>query len=622
MRKQNSEFKTAFTSEAGEKLKNTDSFGFVELDKYACYVIADGIDDSLDAMSAKLAVDTIISTFLEAPSIRPRTLRRCLNQANRALLQARSKLQLKVSVTVVVTDYVKMRYAQACNTRLRLYRDGFPRLSSQDNSLSRDLVAQHQLESDKLSQHEERHNLYCYLGQERGFSPYISKKIKLSNADALALYTRGVWEHVDDGELADAFADASDDPQPTVDSVEDLLLSGQPKNLEKYTFAAIFFNKVFIDPNFKRKIKKIITITLVVLIITVIVTVILLILRDRRLKNIAAMERSFYDTIEYTQNDNYIRARESCEKTLELAEKVRDREIQDDASNYLKLIESVIAGDDKLSAESYSEAQRDYRNAQIRSRYADNLGMDYIRDRLEQTGSYMAVYDLIALGDTLALNLQYDKAEAQYLAAKALSGQLYFDRGRDDAMSALTKLYEDQKAEQEQQNADNQQAAQDQSAAAGVLSEGDAAFAQGDYESAQVFYTTALQKYIELEDQAQIDALALKLAAAQKKLIEQQELETEAAEYMRQGEAAYSDKNYVQAKKYYLLAKDVYASMKNDSKVSEVTRRLELVEMGISEEEKAAKETADTKEQVRGEQEEGTDTLPDSSGPNELVAVG
>ena len=91
---------------------------------------------------------------------------------------------------------------------------------------------------------------------------------------------------------------------------------------------------------------------------------------------------------------------------------------------------------------------------------------------------------------------------------------------------------------------------------------------------------------------------------------------------MRQGEAAYSDKNYVQAKKYYLLAKDVYASMKNDSKVSEVTRRLELVEMGISEEEKAAKGTADTKEQVRGEQEEGTDTLSDSSGLNELVAVG
>lgn len=42
MRKQNSEFLTAFTSEASRKIKNTDFFGFVELDKFACYVIADG----------------------------------------------------------------------------------------------------------------------------------------------------------------------------------------------------------------------------------------------------------------------------------------------------------------------------------------------------------------------------------------------------------------------------------------------------------------------------------------------------------------------------------------------------------------------------------------------------
>ena len=62
---------------------------------------------------------------------------------------------------------------------------------------------------------------------------------------------------------------------------------------------------------------------------------------------------------------------------------------------------------------------------------------------------------------------------------------------------------------------------------------------------------------------------------------------------MRQAESQYADKNYVQAKKYYLLAKDVYAELENDSKVSEVTRKLELIEMGISEEEQAAGESAE-----------------------------
>ena len=43
MRKYNSSIKTAFLSEAGSQLSNNDYFGFVELDNYACYVIADGI---------------------------------------------------------------------------------------------------------------------------------------------------------------------------------------------------------------------------------------------------------------------------------------------------------------------------------------------------------------------------------------------------------------------------------------------------------------------------------------------------------------------------------------------------------------------------------------------------
>ena len=68
----------------------------------------------------------------------------------------------------------------------------------------------------------------------------------------------------------------------------------------------------------------------------------------------------------------------------------------------MKLIESVIAGDDALTGGEYSDAQRNFLNARNRTRYADNLGLDYIDDRLEQTSQYMSVYELISLGDTLA----------------------------------------------------------------------------------------------------------------------------------------------------------------------------------------------------------------------------
>ena len=603
MRKQNSEFLTAFISEASRKIKNTDFFGFVELDKFACYVIADGIDDDVDAISAKLAVDTVVSSFMESPSMSKRAVRRYLRAANRALLTARSKMKLKASVTVLVTNYVKLRYGQAGNTRFRLYRDGFLRMQSRDSSLSMDLVQAEKLEQDKLAQHEERHNLFCYLGQEKGFSPYISKKFKLANADAAALYTRGIWENVDEGELKDVFAEASDEPQPIVDSVEEMLLSRQPEGLEKYTFATIFFNKTFIDPNRKRKIKKILMIAIPILLVLAILTVILLVRYNNRKKDIAAMEQSFYDAIEYIQADNYPRAKTECQNALDLANKLKDKEIQTDASNYMKLIESVIAGDTDLNDGEYRDAQRNYLNAQNRSRYADNLGLDYIQDRLEQTGQYITVYDLIALGDTLVTNLQYDKAEEQYSAAQLLAGSIYFTEGRDSAIAALERLYESMKQDQADNAAAQQQASEAQSAAAGVLSEGDAAFAKGDYTSALTYYTTSLQKYTELEDEVQVAALLLKIAATEEKLAAQQELAAEAEEYMSLAEAAYVEKNYVQAKKYYLLAKDVYSSMQNDDKVAEVSRKMELVEMGISAEEEAARKAAE-EEQKRLEQEQ------------------
>ena len=140
MRKQNSEFLTAFTSEASHDIKNTDYFGYVELDDYACYVIADGIDDQLEALGARLAVTAATSAFLEAPSMSRRTVKRCLKAANRAMLEAKSKTKLKASVVIVLTNYVKLRYGQAGNIRLRLYRNGFLCHGTTDQSLTLDMV--------------------------------------------------------------------------------------------------------------------------------------------------------------------------------------------------------------------------------------------------------------------------------------------------------------------------------------------------------------------------------------------------------------------------------------------------------------------------------------------------
>ncbi len=579
MRKQNSEFLTAFTSEASNDIKNTDYFGFVELDDYACYVIADGIDDQLEALSARLAVSAATATFLEEPSMSKRTVNKCLKAANKALLEAKSKTKLKASIIIVLTNYVKLRYGQAGNIRLRLYRNGFLKYGTTDQSLTMDMVKEEKVSQDKVAEHIERNNLYAYLGQEKDFYPYISKKIKLTNSDAIALYTRGVWEHVDEGELKDVFAEASNEPQETVDSIEDMLLSRQPEDLQKYTLAVIFANKLFVDPNKKRKIRRIIMIVVPVIIILGVLTVMLVIRHNKREEKREQMQLGYADTIEYIQMNNYVKAQEQCEESRKLAEELKDRKIQEELGDYLKLIEAVLDAEELLDKEQFTDAQEAFKEAANRARYVDNLGLDYINKRLELTADYISIYDLIYLGDNLAMNLQYDKAEDKYLEAKALSVKIYFDEGRTAALDALEKLYENQKTALEEENEERKAQLAQEEAGTNYIAQGDAAFAVGDYESAKVYYTSALQKYEQLGDETQQTAISDKLDITEGKIEEKSKLAAEAEKYMTQASAAMDAGDYNSARKYYLLAKDVYASLKDDDKLDEISRKIEMLDM-------------------------------------------
>ena len=582
MRKQNSEFKTAFASEADHDLKNTDYFGFVELDDFACYVVADGIDDQTDAVGAKIAVAAAVSAFMESPSMGKRAMRRCLKAANKALIREKSKLRLKASVIIVLTNYVSLRYGQAGNVRFRLYRDGFLKNRSKDQSLSLDLAEEEKIGLDKVAVHEERNNLYAYLGQEKEFHPFISKKIKLKNTDAIAMFTRGIWENIDEGELNDAFSEASNEPQELVDDVEELLLSRQPKDLGKYTFVALFANKIFTDPNKKRRIKRIIMTAIPVIFILIILSAALVILHNKRAERRIQMERGYTDAIEYIQNDNYVRAKERCEEAMELAEQLKDHSMQEKLGDYQKLIEAVLLAEEKLSDNQFADAQKQYKEAANRSRYVDGLGLDYIYERLALTADYLSVYDLIKLGDTLALNLQYDKAEEKYLEAKAAAGEVYFDEGRKQAIEALNKLYEDQKSRKEEEEKERKEQLTKQESGTSSTAQGDAAFAQGDYESAKVFYLSAKQAYDELGDEALSAAIQEKLDALEEKAAQRETKEQEARGYVEQAEHAEEDKDYLSAKKYYLLAKDLYASLDMEDKVEEISRKMERLEIEIN----------------------------------------
>lgn len=608
LRKQNSTFATSFISEAGAKLENNDYFAYVELEQYACYVIADGLNDLQASQSASLATQAVILAFQSQPSMKKRAVLSYLKAANQALLETDHKQRLKASLTIIVTDYAKIRYAYAGNTRIRFYRSGALYLQSTDMSLGQDLTREEQLAEDVLAKHEERNNLYSYLGQGKNFSPFISKKIKLENGDILTLYTRGIWENVDNGELDDVFSEAKDDPHESLDNVEELLLSRQPENLENYTFAAVFVNKVFLDPNRKRKIKKIVTITVIVVVAAAIISLVVWLLYRQKQNRTEEMERKYHNTIEYITDSNYIRAEEECKEALKLAEKLRDKEKIQEISEYQKLIEAVNLADDIYAEGRYEDAQNGYQAAKERSRHADHTADAYIDSKLEHIADYLTVFDYIQMGDSLLLKEDFDKAEEKYMEAKNLATSIHYKEGRTQAMDALDRLYEEleevqaeEVKKQEEEAARVQETVTAETGAAELMGKGDAAFTEGDYESAKVYYAMALDKYQKLEDVVNAELVNTKLKACVKKAAEKEEQKKMAEEYVESAKNLEAEGNLAEAKKQYILAKEIYTELNEEEKVSQMENRLDIVDMDREEEkEKKKKEEERMEEELAG----------------------
>ncbi len=601
MRKYNSSFKTAFLSEAGSRLENNDYFGFVELDGYACYVVADGITQMRGSESARTAIEAAINAFQENPGISRRKLKGYLRSVDRELSNAKGYEKLKASVTVVVTDYQKCRYGYAGNTRFRLYRNGKNIRASFDMSMGQDLVREEKISQDRLAEHEERTNLYSYFGG-KSFHPYLSRKIRLQDGDIITLYTRGIWENVDEGELADVFSEAGDEPSEECDKVEDLLLSRQPEDLEDYTFAAIYIDKVFLDPKRKKRIRKAVIISVAVAAVLLGICLAVFFWRRDRAQKREDMEQYFSNMGTYIEDDNYIRAKEECEKALEMAGKLRDEEAEERYRSYLVFLEAVISADDIYASGDYSGAGDAYLAAQARARHADNAGADYIAKKLQQIGDYEQVFDSIAMGDRLLELGSYELAEEKYLQAKAKAAAIHFSDGRQQALDALDALYEEWDAALEETEAEREALAAAQASAAELVKQGDAACAEKDYDGALVYYLIAQEKYGELDDTAQIALLNRKISALNEKKAEAEARMEEARAMEEQARKFEEEGDYEQAKAQYQYAKAVYTEIGQDNKANEVQGKIDILETKTAKQEK--EQAAADKEQEEQEKKE------------------
>lgn len=600
MRRENAGFRTAFVSEEGTKLLNRDYFAYVEMDDYACYVAADSLDDEKDENSAQIVVECILREFTEHPAMHSFSLKKMVRKAHRELIGNKQGLRLRASVAVVVTNYVKCRYLTVGNTRFALLRNDRILYESKDQSLTENLVERETIPRDKAALHEERNNLYSYLGQVNGrMQIQVSRKRKLVNGDVLLLYTRGIWENCDYVDLKDAAKEVST-PQEMADNLEELILSGQKEELDNYTLAVTFVDKVYLNPKKRWTLKKVLAIVIPVMVVLLVLGITLFVRYRIRAGRKRDMLQHMETADQYAAYENYEPAVEEYKQSGELAKKLKDKESQEEAENRRLLAEQILLADQAMEDGDYSKALELYGKALELSGQCGGTGSEHIREQLDKIAKYQELYELLESAENKENYGDYAGAAELYKKAKGIASGLYDQDARKEALDkqraaeeALEKLRQEQMAELEekiQKSIEDEKVAQeladqelmnDKKNALELESKGNELMNQEDYVSAIPYFETAMSMYGNLGMEERAAVLAEQIEACRKLAEEAKRKAAEEAE--KQSEA---DKAAEDAK----AAADEARQAMQDMKDAEKDKALEEAKKAAEEAKKAAEE--------------------------------
>jgi len=425
MRKQNSDFKTAFLSEVGTQLENHDYHGYVEHNDFACWVVADGLDESEHKKSAEFVVKGILELFSQKPGNSRHHLRNYLSAAHQILRRESTQIRLKSSVMIIVTDYMTLRYAHAGNVKLQIIANNQIILENEDHSYYQLKIKDGTYPADRLVGFEQRHNLTNYVGMPKGFKTAVSKKYQLKEMATILIMTVGFWEQLTNIEILDGLDDAKE-PQAVINNLEDQLLSKQAKTLNNYTIATIFINKLFLKkPKFWPMLKRVLLIALPILLI-VSLFVFMQFRRQQAQQELTTRVLQYeLNGDDYVTHGSFVRALEQYNQAIALLAELRN--FEDEATLRLKqrVNQLIVDGTASIEREDFERADDYFTRA--RDHLIDDgdeisiFSRSYIDGQLDYIASRLHINELLALGDLQVGFGQYGRALETYRTARTLA---------------------------------------------------------------------------------------------------------------------------------------------------------------------------------------------------------
>ena len=594
MRKDEAKFITEFLSEAGTKAENNDYFGYVLLDNYAIWAVADGFDEEEGAkVAARIAVESAIEYFMLRPRFNYDVIKEMIDYANLKVKEKQEETQkyslMHTSLLIIISNYNSILYGNIGNTRFYHIRGGYIISQSRDDTIAQLLVDEEALNISDMRFHRQRNDLLQAIGDFGKIKPNIIKKpVELIEKDVFCLTTVGFWENIDEHDMENDLSRFEDKKQ-WLNSLEKRILASLRDNIENYTIAQVEVQAVASpEPMEKDKSKLIKKIILVMLIIVVIILFVIIWNVKRRngilqaatqyekLADEEILKKNFNNSIdnlkleigEYEKlkpkNKGIIGFLTNAEKKRADASKKID-EINKkigETEKIKKAFSDINEGNEMFNSGNYDEANVKYQQAKYNlndnSYKRDELNTEEILttldSRINSTVKLKEAKALETAGDAAVNEGSYNLAKVSYKNA----ADMYLANGRADYVSQVEKKLEE--------ITDKEKTAYN----GAMLAEnkGDS-LAQSNINSSKEAYYQARQMYQILGDTVKVGEIDNKI----QELNSQQNADLQTANNLvQEGLSQITANNPAQAINILTQAKNIYQKMKDTNNVNAVSK--------------------------------------------------
>ena len=592
MRKDEAKFITEFLSEAGTKTENSDYFGYILLDNYAIWAVADGFDEEDGAkVAARIAVESVIEYFMLRPRFNYDVIKEMMDYANLKVKEKQEEAKkyslMHTSLLIVISNYNSILYGNVGNTRFYHIRGGYIVSQSKDDTIAQLLVDEEALNVSDIRFHRQRNDLLQAIGDFGKINPNIIRSpVELMEKDIFCLTTVGFWENIDEHDMENDLSRFEDKKQ-WLNSLEKRILASLRDNIENYTIAQVEVQAVASPEPMEKDRSKIIKKILLIIMIVVVIILFIVIWNVKRRNGILQaatqyekladeeiLKKNFNNSIddlkleigEYEKlkpkSRGIIRFLTNAEKKRNDVDKKID-EINKKIGEIEKIKEAftdIDEGNELFNNGNYDEANVKYQQAKYNLN--DNT---YKRDELN-TEEILTTLDsrinsAVKLKEAKALEMAGDNAvnEGSFNLAKVSyknATDIYLANGKADYVSQIEKKIEE--------ISDKEKTAYN----GAMLAEnkGDS-LAQSNINSSREAYYQARQMYQVLGDTVKVGEVDNKI----QELNSQQNADLQTANNLvQEGLSQITANNPAQAISILTQAKNIYQKMKDTNNVNTV----------------------------------------------------